>query len=51
MVVMLALTIVAFGATRWLGDRARRALVLVSAVLLASIGMLQLVGGIRRLGG
>lgn len=45
MVVMLALTIVAFGATRWLSPRVRRALVLASAILLAAIGVFQVVDG------
>jgi threonine/homoserine/homoserine lactone efflux protein len=51
MVATIALTIVAFGATRAFGPRAQRTFVLVSAVLLASIGVLQLVDGIRRLRG
>lgn len=49
MVAMIALSVIAFGATRFLGARVQRALVLVSAVLMASIGVVQLVDGIRRL--
>jgi threonine/homoserine/homoserine lactone efflux protein len=45
MVLMIALTIAALGATRFLTPGARRALVLVSAVLLAAVGLFQVVSG------
>jgi hypothetical protein len=50
MTVSLATTIVLFGTTRFLTPRGRRALVLVSAVLLAAIGVYQLVAGLGRTG-
>ncbi len=48
MVTTLALTIVLFGATRFLGPRGRRALVLVSALVLAALGVWQLASGLLR---
>lgn len=43
MVLALAGTIVIFGTTRFLGEKGRRALILVSAVILAILGIYQLV--------
>lgn len=51
MVVVLMGTICLFGATRFLGPRVRRALVLVSALTLAALGVAQLVAVLRRMGG
>jgi threonine/homoserine/homoserine lactone efflux protein len=42
MVAVLASTIVLFGATNFLGPRGRRALILISAITLAAIGVYQL---------
>lgn len=50
MVIMLALTIVAFGTARFLGARGRRMLILVSALLLAALGILQLASGLNLFG-
>jgi threonine/homoserine/homoserine lactone efflux protein len=46
MVVALAGTILLFGTTRYLGPRGRRTLILISAVLLALLGVYQLAAGI-----
>ena len=46
MVVMLALTILLFGSARFLGARGRRALVLLSGITLATLGILQLVSSL-----
>jgi threonine/homoserine/homoserine lactone efflux protein len=46
LVVTLALTILLFGTTRFLGPRGRRVLVLVSAAALAAIGVYQLAASI-----
>lgn len=43
MVVMLAATILLFGSTRFLGPRGRRHLILASAIVLALLGVWQLV--------
>lgn len=48
MVTTLAATIVLFGTTRFLGERGRRALVLVSALVLAALGLWQLASGLLR---
>jgi threonine/homoserine/homoserine lactone efflux protein len=48
MVVALAGTILLFGTTRYLGPRGRRTLILISAVLLALVGVYQLSVGIIR---
>lgn len=45
-VTMLAGTIVLFGATRFLGPRGRRALILISAVVMAVLGAYQLGAGV-----
>jgi hypothetical protein len=50
MVTVLACTIILFGTTRFLGQHGRRALVLVSAVTLAVLGVYQLVAGLLRTG-
>ena len=42
MVIALACTILLFGTTRFLGPRGRRALTLVSAIILAALGVYQL---------
>jgi len=47
MVIVLALTILLFGTTRFLGPRGRRRLVLVSALALAALGVYQLVASFR----
>ena len=49
MVAALAATIVLFGATRFLGTRARRHLVALSALTLAALGVYQLVVAARTL--
>jgi len=46
MAAVMAIIIVLFGTTRFLGPRARRALILVSAVTLAMLGIYQLVSGL-----
>lgn len=46
MVTVLACTILLFGTTRFLGPRGRRALFLVSAVMLAALGVFMLVAGL-----
>lgn len=46
MAAVMALTIVLFGTTRFLGPRARRSLILVSAITLAILGVYQLLSGI-----
>jgi threonine/homoserine/homoserine lactone efflux protein len=46
MVIALAGTIMLFGTTRYLGPRGRRTLVLISAVLLALLGVYRLAAGI-----
>jgi hypothetical protein len=46
MVLVLACLILLFGLTRFLGPGGRRALVLVSAGLLAGIGIYQLAAGL-----
>ncbi len=51
MVAMLALTVIAFSATRLFSPRVQRALVIASAVLLAMIGIVQLVDSVRRFRG
>jgi threonine/homoserine/homoserine lactone efflux protein len=50
MVVTLAGTILLFGTTRFLGPRGRHALVLVSAVILAVLGVYRLVASLVRIG-
>ena len=50
MVTALACTILLFGTTRFLGPRGRRALVLVSAITLAALGVYQLVASLLRMG-
>ena len=47
MVTVLAGTIILFGTTDFLGPRSRRALILVSALTLAAIGMYQFVVSLR----
>jgi threonine/homoserine/homoserine lactone efflux protein len=47
MVIMLALTILLFGTTRFLGLRERHRLVLVSALALAALGVYQLGASLR----
>lgn len=49
MVIMLALTIVLFGTARRMGPRGKSALILVSAFLLAVLGIIQLSSGISNL--
>ncbi len=49
MIVMLALTIVLFGSAKFLGARGRRHLMLISAILLAALGIMQLPPGIAGL--
>jgi threonine/homoserine/homoserine lactone efflux protein len=46
MVTILALSIVLFGSARFLGDRGRRALVLISAITLAALGLVQCVSSL-----
>ncbi len=46
MVLALAGTIVVFGTTRFLGEKGRRALILVSAVILAILGIYKLVAAL-----
>jgi threonine/homoserine/homoserine lactone efflux protein len=46
MITVLAGIIVLLGTTRFLGPRARRALVLVSAIALAALGVYQLASGV-----
>ncbi len=48
MVIVLAGTILLFGTTRLLGPGGRRALILVSAIVLAALGVYQLVGSLLR---
>jgi threonine/homoserine/homoserine lactone efflux protein len=48
MVVTLAATIVLFGATRFLGPRGMRALLLAAAVTLAALGVYQLLAALSR---
>jgi threonine/homoserine/homoserine lactone efflux protein len=50
MVTVLACTALLFGTTRFLGPGGRRALVLVSAAILAALGVYQLVVGLLRAG-
>jgi len=50
MVAVLAGTIFLFGATRFLGPGSRRALILVSAIILAMLGVFQLVVSLLRTG-
>jgi len=50
MVVVLGCTILLFGTTRLLGLRNRRALILVSVILLAALGVYQLVVSVMRTG-
>jgi threonine/homoserine/homoserine lactone efflux protein len=50
MVLALAGTIIAFGTTRFLGERGRRGLILISAVILAFLGIYQLFAALTRLG-
>jgi len=50
MVTALACTILLFGTTHFLGPRGRRALVLVSAITLAALGVYQLVASLLRMG-
>jgi threonine/homoserine/homoserine lactone efflux protein len=47
---VLAGTILLFGTTRFLGPRGRRALILVSAITLAALGVYQLVASLVRIG-
>jgi hypothetical protein len=47
MVTMLAASILAFGGTRLLGPRPRQTLLLVSALILAGLGVYQLAIGIQ----
>lgn len=51
MITTTGALILLFGTTRFLGPRTRRALVLLSAVILATIGLYQLVVGVARLVG
>lgn len=46
MVVMLGVTIVLFGATRFMGPRGQRALLLASAFVLAALGVYRLVAAV-----
>jgi hypothetical protein len=46
MVIVLAGIIVLLGTTRFLGPRGRRALVLVSAIILAALGLYQLISSL-----
>jgi hypothetical protein len=46
MVIMLAATILLFGTTSFLGPRGRHALVLVSAITLALLGLYRLITGL-----
>jgi threonine/homoserine/homoserine lactone efflux protein len=46
MIAALAGTIVLFGTTRWLGPARTRALMLVSAILLAALGVIQIVASL-----
>jgi len=46
MAAVMALTIILFGTTSFLGPRARRSLILVSAITLAILGLYQLLSGI-----
>ena len=48
MVIVLACTILLFGTTRFLGSSSRRALILISAVTLAVLGVYQLVASLLR---
>lgn len=48
MVTVLACTILLFGTTRFLGHGGRRALILISAVTLAGLGVYQLVASLLR---
>ena len=48
MVIVLACTILLFGTTRFLGSSGRRALILISAVTLAVLGVYQLVASLLR---
>ncbi len=50
LVAVLACTILLFGTTRFLGPRAGRALILVSAMALAALGVYQLATGLLRAG-
>lgn len=50
MITVLAGTIFLFGATRFLGPGSRRALVLVSAIILAMLGIFQLTASLLRTG-
>ena len=45
MAAVMAVTIVLFGTTHFLGSRARWALMLVSAITLAILGIYQLISG------
>jgi threonine/homoserine/homoserine lactone efflux protein len=47
MVMMLALTIVLFGTTRFLGPRGQRRLILASGIALAALGAYQLLSSVR----
>jgi hypothetical protein len=49
MVIMLAATILLFGTTSFLGPRGRRALILVSAITLALLGLYRLVTGLLQM--
>ncbi len=49
MILALACTIILFGATRFLGPRRRRALILVSAVTLAGLGIYQIAASIVKI--
>ncbi|MGD0038254.1 MAG: LysE family transporter, partial [Bacteroidota bacterium] len=48
MVTVLACTIFLFGTTRFLGSSGRRALILISAVMLAMLGVYQLAAALLR---
>ena len=50
LLIYLACTILLFGTTRFLGPRGRHALVLVSAITLAALGVYQLVASLLRMG-
>jgi threonine/homoserine/homoserine lactone efflux protein len=50
MIACLAGTIFLFGATRFLGVRQQRALILVSAIILAVLGAFQIVAGLLKAG-
>jgi len=46
MVLCLALTILLFGTTQWLGPKGRRALLLFSALALAALAIYEIAAGV-----